>query len=264
MRWIGYLPTVPVPLCSARFAVSFTPRSLVRVRRPCVQRGRGDRATHAVHGRGAVRADRGRRGGADVRRGAVLERVHDLGNVNAVLRSAEGLGYGAAHLVDLQGDAAAWAEALEEEELGIADDGSVEGGMGRARRQSQGADKWIDLRLWPDAERGVRRAPRAGLPHRRHAPRRRRRAHRRGRLLGPDGARLRQRARRDLARPPRPRRPQRRAPHRRVHPELQHLGRRRARALPRAAGPDRPARPPRRSLGGGAGSRSPRATISAR
>ena len=81
----------------------------------------------------------------------VLERVHDLGNVNAVLRSAEGLGYGAAHLVDLQGDAAAWATALEDEDVGVSVDGQVEGGMGRARRQSQGADKWIDLRLWPDA-----------------------------------------------------------------------------------------------------------------
>ncbi|MEP0545710.1 MAG: RNA methyltransferase [Rhodothermales bacterium] len=81
----------------------------------------------------------------------VLERVHDLGNVNAVLRSAEGLGYGAAHLVDLQGDAADWAASLEDDAEGRADGGPVEGGMGRARRQSQGADKWIDLRLWPDA-----------------------------------------------------------------------------------------------------------------
>ncbi len=78
----------------------------------------------------------------------VLERVHDLGNLNAVLRSAEGLGYGAAHLVDLQGGAAEWAESVGE-------DGGhglvVEGGMGRARRQSQGADKWLDLHVWPDA-----------------------------------------------------------------------------------------------------------------
>ena len=83
----------------------------------------------------------------------VLERVHDLGNVNAVLRSAEGLGYGAAHLVDLQGDAADWAASLEDDDAeGRTDGGPVEGGMGRARRQSQGADKWIDLRLWPDAD----------------------------------------------------------------------------------------------------------------
>ena len=81
----------------------------------------------------------------------VLERVHDLGNVNAVLRSAEGLGYGAAHLVDLQGDAAEWIASLEDEDTAWPGDGTFEGGMGRARRQSQGADKWIDLRLWPDA-----------------------------------------------------------------------------------------------------------------
>ena len=79
----------------------------------------------------------------------VLERVHDLGNVNAALRSTEGLGYGAAHLVGLQGEAAAWAEAF-----GVAegeDAATVEGGTGRAQRQSQGADKWLDLHVWPDA-----------------------------------------------------------------------------------------------------------------
>jgi tRNA (guanosine-2'-O-)-methyltransferase len=73
----------------------------------------------------------------------VLERVHDLGNVNAVLRSAEGLGYGAAHLVDLQGDAAAWATQRETEDPLVA--------TRAAQRQSQGADKWIDLQVWPDA-----------------------------------------------------------------------------------------------------------------
>ena len=78
----------------------------------------------------------------------VLERAHDLGNVNAVLRSAEGLGVGAAHLVDLQGKAADWL--AEREADGGA--GRVAGGMGRARRQSQGADKWLDVHAWPDAE----------------------------------------------------------------------------------------------------------------
>ncbi len=80
----------------------------------------------------------------------VLERVHDLGNVNAALRSAEGLGVGAAHLVELQGEAAEWAAALSEE-TPIEDGAPVAGGTGRARRQSQGADKWLDLHLWPDA-----------------------------------------------------------------------------------------------------------------
>lgn len=80
----------------------------------------------------------------------VLERVHDLGNVNAVLRSAEGLGVGAAHLVDLQGEAADWIEAQDTAEGDRVED-LIGGGMGRARRQSQGADKWLDLYLWPDA-----------------------------------------------------------------------------------------------------------------
>lgn len=73
----------------------------------------------------------------------VLERVHDLGNVNAVLRSAEGLGYGAAHLVSLQGDAGAWAASR--------DTGApLASGTETAQRQSQGADKWVDLHVWPE------------------------------------------------------------------------------------------------------------------
>ena len=80
----------------------------------------------------------------------VLERAHDLGNVNAVLRSAEGLGYGAAHLVGLQGEAAAWLARRELDETGPGG-GRLTGRLGRARRQSQGADKWLDLHVWPDA-----------------------------------------------------------------------------------------------------------------
>jgi tRNA (guanosine-2'-O-)-methyltransferase len=83
----------------------------------------------------------------------VLERVHDLGNVNAALRSAEGLGVGAAHLVALEGDAAEWVQSLDAEETGAttaAGATTVEGGT-PARRQSQGADKWLDLHVWPDA-----------------------------------------------------------------------------------------------------------------
>lgn len=76
----------------------------------------------------------------------VLEGVHDLGNVHAVLRSAEGLGYAAAHLVALQGEAATWAAA----------------GRRRARRQSQGADKWLDLHVWPDAASFAEAARSAG------------------------------------------------------------------------------------------------------
>lgn len=77
----------------------------------------------------------------------VLERVHDLGNVNAALRSTEGLGYGAAHLVALEGEAADWSHGLE---MGDAESVTVEGGT-PAQRQSQGADKWLDLHVWPDA-----------------------------------------------------------------------------------------------------------------
>jgi len=77
----------------------------------------------------------------------VLEGVHDLGNVNAVLRSAEGLGYGAAHLAALQGKAAAWAART----FGPGASGrALAGGLGTAQRESQGADKWLDLQLWDD------------------------------------------------------------------------------------------------------------------
>ena len=77
----------------------------------------------------------------------VLEGVHDLGNVNAVLRSAEGLGYGAAHLAALQGEAARWAEQLRDG----APQQPVATGLQTAQRQSQGADKWLDLHVWPSA-----------------------------------------------------------------------------------------------------------------
>lgn len=69
----------------------------------------------------------------------VLEGVHDAGNVNAVLRSSEGLGYGGAHLVDIQGEA---ADMLE----GIPQSRPI-----RAQRQSQGADKWVDVERWSNA-----------------------------------------------------------------------------------------------------------------
>ncbi|OZC03617.1 TrmH family RNA methyltransferase [Rubricoccus marinus] len=71
----------------------------------------------------------------------VLERVHDPGNVNAVFRSAEGLGYGAAALVDLQGDAGALVEQYEDG----ADDASLASERPIRRRQSQGAHKWLHV-----------------------------------------------------------------------------------------------------------------------
>jgi len=78
----------------------------------------------------------------------VLEGVHDLGNVNAVLRSAEGLGYGAAHLVGLEGDAATWAGRTSPNT-------PTTSGFRPAKRQSQGADKWIDLHVWHEVPPAV-------------------------------------------------------------------------------------------------------------
>ena len=75
----------------------------------------------------------------------VLEGLVDPGNVNAVLRSAEGLGFGAAHVVGLEGRAAALAAQVE-----AGDEPSVEDRRA-ARRSSQGADKWVEVRSWPDA-----------------------------------------------------------------------------------------------------------------
>ena len=73
----------------------------------------------------------------------VLERLHDPGNVNAVVRSAEGLGCGAVALVDLQGDAAE-REGTRDEDERVADK--------RARaRVSQGAHKWTEATEHADA-----------------------------------------------------------------------------------------------------------------
>ena len=74
----------------------------------------------------------------------VLEGLVDPGNVNAVLRSAEGLGYGAAHVVALQGQAADWLGTLESGHETAAADRRA------ARRASQGAHKWIEVRSWQD------------------------------------------------------------------------------------------------------------------
>ena len=70
----------------------------------------------------------------------VLEGLVDPGNVNAVLRSAEGLGFGAAHLVALQDDAAELAAryAARHDLDGEAD-------VRIAKRASQGANKWVEV-----------------------------------------------------------------------------------------------------------------------
>ena len=56
----------------------------------------------------------------------VLEGLYDRGNVSAVLRSAEALGYQAVHVVDS-------SERFKE-----------------ANRVTQGAEKWLDIAVWGD------------------------------------------------------------------------------------------------------------------
>lgn len=87
----------------------------------------------------------------------VLEGLVDAGNVNAVLRSAEGLGYGAAHLVGLVGDAAELAAHYVE-----GDDGTTVRARRAAARASSGAHKWIELDAWDTPEAYVRAAHAAG------------------------------------------------------------------------------------------------------
>ena len=75
----------------------------------------------------------------------VLEGLVDPGNVNAVLRSAEGLGFGAAHVVGLEGDAAGWLG-----HLAASEDEAPAGDRRAARRASQGAHKWVEVASWDD------------------------------------------------------------------------------------------------------------------
>jgi len=56
----------------------------------------------------------------------VLETLYDRGNVSAVLRSAEGLGFQSVHLVDNSPH------------------------FKEARRVTQGAEKWLEITSWPD------------------------------------------------------------------------------------------------------------------
>lgn len=78
----------------------------------------------------------------------VLERLVDAGNLHAVLRSAEGLGYGSAFLVAPEAEAAPLAmryasrQDVQDEEIGR------RGGT----RAAQGANKWLDLEPWDDAD----------------------------------------------------------------------------------------------------------------
>lgn len=83
----------------------------------------------------------------------VLEGLVDAGNVNAVLRSAEGLGLGAAHLVGLVGDAAAVAAHYLD-----GADGATVRDKRAAKRASSGAHKWIELAAWSTPEAYVQAA----------------------------------------------------------------------------------------------------------
>ena len=88
----------------------------------------------------------------------VLEGVHDAGNLAAVMRSSEGLGFGQLWTVALAGDADVLAqhgaERLEKEI-----DQRQQNRRRPARRQSQGADKWLDVRAF-DSPAGFARAAR--------------------------------------------------------------------------------------------------------
>ncbi len=57
----------------------------------------------------------------------VLDGLYDRGNVSAVLRTAEALGFQAVHIVESSGR------------------------FKEANRVTQGAEKWLDIRIWPDS-----------------------------------------------------------------------------------------------------------------
>ena len=84
----------------------------------------------------------------------VLEGLHDPGNLHAVLRSAEGLGYGAAFVVAPEGDAAAFVEHYRAGQ----DVPAEELGKRAGSRAAQGAHKWMDLSVWPSADEFVHSA----------------------------------------------------------------------------------------------------------
>ena len=74
-----------------------------------------------------------------------LDGLTDAGNVQAVLRSAEGLGFGAVHLVGLGGEAAVLADGAPG---GGPDAETVRAG----RRASGGAAAWLAVEAWATPE----------------------------------------------------------------------------------------------------------------
>ena len=85
----------------------------------------------------------------------VLEGLSDPGNLHAVLRSAEGLGYGATFLVAPQRDALPLVDRYV-----VGEDGEL-GKRGRARA-AQGAQKWLDLSMWRQPDEFARSAKARG------------------------------------------------------------------------------------------------------
>lgn len=92
----------------------------------------------------------------------VLERVHDAGNMYAVMRSAEGLGFGALHLVSMEGDAAEVGRRMADRRSDDSVEGLARSAAHRSARTSQGADKWLDPQLWEDADSFARFARERG------------------------------------------------------------------------------------------------------
>ncbi len=68
----------------------------------------------------------------------VLENIYDRGNISAVLRSAEAMGYQCAHVIEL-------GEKFKS-----------------ANRVTQGADKWLDVRKWKSTVECTRELKRLG------------------------------------------------------------------------------------------------------
>lgn len=84
----------------------------------------------------------------------VLEGLHDPGNLHAVLRSAEGLGFGGTFVVRPEGDVA----SLLEPYLAGEDVSAEELGRRGSTRAAQGAHKWLDLSVWPTSDAFIRSA----------------------------------------------------------------------------------------------------------
>lgn len=86
----------------------------------------------------------------------VLEGLSDAGNLHAVLRSAEGLGFGATFLVAPQREALPLVDRYL-----VGEESEVLGKRAKARA-AQGAQKWLDLSMWRQPDEFVRSAKARG------------------------------------------------------------------------------------------------------